>query len=64
MLHILYILYIYTYTYIKELCQTIFIYNEEARCTSHTSCAKVTILPLEDLSNLSTLCVTYILYGI
>ena len=61
----MYILYIYiyiyyTYTYIKELCQQVFIYNEEALCTSHTSCAKVVILLIQDLS---TLCVTDI-YGI
>ena len=42
------------YTYIKELCQQVFIYNEEAPCTSHT-CAKVAFLLLQDLS---TLCVT------
>ena len=50
----------YTYTYTKELCQQVCRYNEEAPCTSHTSCAKVTILLLQDLS---TLCVTDI-YGI
>ena len=50
----------YTYTYIKELCQQVFIYNEEAPCTSYTSCAKLAILLLQDLS---TLCVTDI-YGI
>ena len=41
-------------------CQQFFIYNEEAPCTSHTSCAKVAILLLQDLS---TSCVTDI-YGI
>ena len=50
----------YTYTYIKELCQQLFIYNEEAPCTSHTFYAEVAILLLQDLS---TLCVTDI-YGI
>ena len=35
----------YRYTYIKELCQQLFIYNEEAQCTSHTSCAQVFELP-------------------
>ena len=50
----------YTYTYIKELCQQVFIYNEEDPCTSDTSCAKVVILILQDLSNL---CVRDI-YGI
>ena len=45
----------YTYTYTKELCQQVFIYNEEAPCTSYTSCAKMVILLLQDLS---TLCVT------
>ena len=39
----------YTYKYIKVLCQQIFIYNEEAPCTSHTSCAKVAILLPQDL---------------
>ena len=54
-------MYIYIcYTHIKGLCQQVFIYNEEAPCTSHTSCAKVAILLLQDLS---TLCVTDI-YGI
>ena len=43
-----------------KLCQQAFIYNEEAPCTSHTSCAKVAILLLQDLS---TLCVADI-YGI
>ena len=54
----------YTYLYIKELCQQVFIYNEEAPCTSDTSCAKVAILLLQDLS---TFCVTDIyiyIYGI
>ena len=45
----------YTYLYIKELCQQVFIYNEEAPCTSDTSCAEVAILLLQDLS---TFCVT------
>ena len=45
----------HTYTYVKELCEQAFIYNEEAPCTSHTSCAQVAILLLQDLS---TLCVT------
>ena len=51
----------YTYTYIKELCQQLFIYNEEAPCTSHTFYAEVAILLLQDLS---TLCVTdiYMVY--
>ena len=43
-----------------KLCQQVFIYNEKAPCTPHTSCAKVAILLLQDLS---TLCVTDI-YGI
>ena len=43
-----------------KLCQRVFIYNEEAPCISHTSCAKVAILLLHDLS---TLCVADI-YGI
>ena len=43
-----------------KLCKQIFIYNEEAPCTPHTSCAKVVILLLQDLS---TLCVADI-YGI
>ena len=38
-----------------KLCQQVFIYNEVAPCTSHTSCARVAILLLQDLS---TLCVT------
>ena len=38
-----------------KLCQQVFIYNKEAPCTSHTSCSKVAILLLQDLS---TLCVT------
>ena len=47
--------FLYTYTYIKELWQQVFIYNEEVPYTSHASCAKVAILLLQDLS---TLCVT------
>ena len=35
-----------------KLCQQVFIYNEKAPCTSHTSCAKVAILRLQDLSTL------------
>ena len=50
----------YTYAYIKELCQQVSIYNEEAPCTSYTSCAQVAILVLQDLS---PFCVTDI-YGI
>ena len=49
-----YVLYIYIY---KRLCQQVFIHNDEAFCTSHTSCAEVAILLLQDLN---TLCVTYI----
>ena len=43
-----------------KLCQQVFIYNEKAPCTSHTSCVKVVILLLQDLS---FVCVTDI-YGI
>ena len=32
-------------THITELCQQVFIYNEEAHCTSHASCAEVLQLP-------------------
>ena len=32
-----------------KLCEQVFIYNEEAPCTSHTSCSKVAILHLQDL---------------
>ena len=28
-----------------ELCQQVFIYSEEAHCTSHTSCAEVLQMP-------------------
>ena len=56
----MYIYTCYTYTYMKRFCQQVFIYNEEAPSTLHTSCAKVAILLLQDLS---TLCVTDI-YGI
>ena len=58
--YIVHIKHIIIYIYIKEICQQIFIYNEEAPCTSHKSCAKVAILLLQDLR---TLCVTDI-YGI
>ena len=37
----MYVYVYYTYTYLKELCQQTFIYNEESECTSHTSCAQV-----------------------
>ena len=33
------------FTHITELCQQVFIYNEEAHCTSHTSCVQVLELP-------------------
>ena len=36
----------------KELCQQVFIHNEEAPCTSHTSCVQVAILLLQDFSTL------------
>ena len=42
-----------------KLCQQVFVYNEEAPCTSHTSYSKVAILLLQDLS---TLCHRYIWY--
>ena len=35
----------YIYIYIIELCQQIFIYNEEGQCTSRTSSAQVLELP-------------------
>ena len=46
-----------------KLWQQVFIYNEQGTCTSHTSCAKLTILLLLDLS---TFCVTryMLIYGI
>ena len=47
---LLYILYIhYTYAYMKELRRQVFLYNEEASCTSYTSCFQVAILLLQDL---------------
>ena len=65
----MYNIYIYIYiihytlfhTHIKELRQQVFLYNEEASCTSYTSFAQVAILLLQDLS---TLCVadTYGIY--
>ena len=66
-IYIIYIYYIYIYIYykyifIKELCQQVFTCSEEAPSTSHTSCAKVAIVLLQD-ENLSTLCVTDV-YGI
>ena len=45
----IYVYIYYTYAFIKELCQQVFIYNKEAPCTSHT-CAKVAILLLSTLS--------------
>ena len=41
-----------------KICQQVFIYNKEDPCTSHTSCSKVAILLLQDLS---TLC-AYMVY--
>ena len=39
-------IYIYIYnTYIKKLCQHVFIYNKEGQCTYHTSCTQVLELP-------------------
>ena len=35
------------YTHITEPFKQAFIYNEEAHCTSHTSCAQVLELPLK-----------------
>ena len=62
-------IYIHTYiihytlfhTHIKELRQQVFLYNEEASCTSYRLFAQVAILLLRDLS---TLCVadTYGIY--
>ena len=53
-------IYIYIYTCV---CANRLLYtmkNEEVPCTSHTSCAQVAILLLQDLR---TLCVTYV-YGL
>ena len=53
---------IYIYIYIR-VCANRLLYtmkNEEVPCTSHTSCAQVAILLLQDLR---TLCVTYV-YGL
>ena len=33
------------YTHITELFQQVFMYNEEAHCSSHTICAQVLELP-------------------
>ena len=33
----------------KELRRQVFLYNEEASCTSYTSCVQVAILLLQDL---------------
>ena len=52
----IYVYIYYTYAYMKELCQQVFYYNDEASCASNTW-ANVAILLL------STLCVTDI-YGI
>ena len=46
-------------TTLYKLCHHVFIYNLEAPCISHTSCAKVAILLLQDLS---TACHRYIWY--
>ena len=35
----------YKFTYLKESFQQVFIYNEEAQCTSHTLCDQVLELP-------------------
>ena len=53
---------VYIYIYIR-VCANRLLYtmkNEEVPCTSHTSCAQVAILLLQDLR---TLCVTYV-YGL
>ena len=35
----------FIYVYVTELCQQLYIYNEEVQCRSHTSCAQVLQLP-------------------
>ena len=35
---------------LSKPCQQVFLYNEEAPCTLHTSCPKVAMLLLQDLS--------------
>ena len=48
-------------THITELCQQVFIYNDEAHCTSHTSCAQVLQLPQSHFGD-SRAIITYVLY--
>ena len=49
------------FTHITELCQQVFIYNEEAHCTSHTSCAQVLHLPQGHFGDNRAM-ITYVLY--
>ena len=44
----------------KELCQQVYIYNEEAPITSHISCAQVAILLLHSFVHFCTFCATVI----
>ena len=50
-------------THITELCQKIFIYQEEAHCTSHTSFAQVLQLPVSHFGITGNWAIiTYVLY--
>ena len=42
----------------------VFLYNEQASCTSYTSCAQVAILLLQDLSVSQCVADIYGMYGI
>ena len=41
----------FIYVYVTELCQQLYIYNEEVQCRSHTSCAQVLQLPQSEFGD-------------
>ena len=48
-------------THVTELCQQVFVYNEEAHSASHASCAQVLQLPQSHVGDNQAV-ITYVLY--
>ena len=48
-------------THVTELCQQVFVYNEEAHSASHASCAQLHQLPQSHVGDNQAV-ITYVLY--
>ena len=48
-------------THVTELCQQVFVYNEEAHSASHASCAQVLQLPQSHVGDNQAV-ITHVLY--